>query len=514
MSEPEIWDAVVIGSGLGGLSAAAGYAAAGHRVLVLEKLSNFGGAATLYRHGSLTMEASLHEVDGATVHAPTGAFARLGLTDAVRPIALEEFYDVRGGPLPAPILIPKGFDAAEAALRAALPEADAELRAFFRDMRELYRALVGLEQVSSHGWAGLGSFLLSGGVLELLGDLRQTVATRLDKAFGDHEAAKTAMGAMLGYFDDDPARLSFLIYGGIWGRYLETGGYYFDGGSRALTLALVKKVRAAGGEARRSCTVTEVLADGDETVTGIRYVDADGTERVAMAPVLFANTAPDLLADMLPEPYRDDFLEPYARHEPSVSLFTINLGLSRPAEEVGIRAYSTFLFPPDMTRFDQMPEIAARFAGPPGAIPYYSIADYGRLDAHLRQPDDPYLVSITGIDRLSWWDGLDEAAEKARRHAWTEALIADADRHFPGLAAAVTASEMATSRTMQTRMGTPGGSVYGFRPTPERLLSRPPSAVTSLDGLYLSSAYTVSGGYAGAMQGGLLACDAALRQRR
>jgi hypothetical protein len=38
-----------------------------------------------------------------------------------------------------------------------------------------------------------------------------------------------------------------------------------------------------------------------------------------------------------------------------------------------------------------------------------------------------------------------------------------------------------------------------------------PSAATSIDGLWLSSAYTVSGGYSGAMQGGLMAADAAAR---
>ena len=38
--------------------------------------------------------------------------------------------------------------------------------------------------------------------------------------------------------------------------------------------------------------------------------------------------------------------------------------------------------------------------------------------------------------------------------------------------------------------------------------------LSDLDRPYLSSAYTISGGYAGAIQGGLLACDGALRQRR
>src|SRR4249919_3114410 len=106
MSSSEGWDAIVIGSGLGGLTTAAALANHGKRVLVLERLANFGGAATVYRHGSLTMEASLHETDGDTVHGPHGLFARLGLAGAVEQVATDVFYEVRSAALPQPIQIP------------------------------------------------------------------------------------------------------------------------------------------------------------------------------------------------------------------------------------------------------------------------------------------------------------------------------------------------------------------------------------------------------------------------
>ncbi|MBL4558581.1 MAG: hypothetical protein JKP98_20460 [Rhodobacteraceae bacterium] len=90
--------------------------------------------------------------------------------------------------------------------------------------------------------------------------------------------------------------------------------------------------------------------------------------------------------------------------------------------------------------------------------------------------------------------GLSEAEEMNRRAAWTEALIADVNRHFPGFEDAVQTAEMATSRTMANRLGTPGGAVYGFRPTPDRLFGRPPSPATPVRGLYLASAWTAAGG--------------------
>jgi hypothetical protein len=58
------FDAIVIGSGLGGLVAGVLYARGGHRVLVIERHDTFGGAATVDRHGSLSIEGSLHEIAG------------------------------------------------------------------------------------------------------------------------------------------------------------------------------------------------------------------------------------------------------------------------------------------------------------------------------------------------------------------------------------------------------------------------------------------------------------------
>jgi len=58
------FDAIVVGSGLGGLTAGALYARTGRRTLVLERNDSFGGAATVYRHDGLAIEASLHEIDG------------------------------------------------------------------------------------------------------------------------------------------------------------------------------------------------------------------------------------------------------------------------------------------------------------------------------------------------------------------------------------------------------------------------------------------------------------------
>jgi all-trans-retinol 13,14-reductase len=509
------WDALIIGSGLGGLTAGAMLANQGKRVLVLERLSNFGGAATIYRHGSVTMEAALHETDGDTVHGPHSVFARLGLAGSVAPITTEVFYEVRSDMLPRPIQVPHGLANARQALIQALPDTSGAVDTYFDELDALYASLRELEDMSARGPSTLLSLLFSGRLFDLIGSARKTLAQKFVAVFGAHESIKFVLGAPLGYFDDDPAKLSFLLYAGVWSRYVESGSYYFRGGSRALSMALLGRVREEGGEARHRCHVVAIVLDAQGRAAGVQYRDATGEQREALAPLIFAGAAPAYIADMLPESKRTSFLHRFETYEPSISLFNVSLGLSRPAAELGVSAYSTFTYPEGMKRFTDWPLAAAAFGREPhGVVPPYVIADYGRLDTGLRGPSDAFFISLCGADRLSWWQDLDEPKEMSRRKRWMDALIADADRRYPGFAGAVTQAEIATSRTMMNRLGTPTGEVYGFRPTPARLFGRLPTAATSIPGLWLSSAYTVAGGFSGAMQGGLLAADAALRETR
>jgi prolycopene isomerase len=62
--QPKKFDAIVIGSGLGGLSCGAYLAKNGRKVLILEKHSMPGGYATNFRRGDFVFDSTLHMVDG------------------------------------------------------------------------------------------------------------------------------------------------------------------------------------------------------------------------------------------------------------------------------------------------------------------------------------------------------------------------------------------------------------------------------------------------------------------
>ncbi len=119
----ENYDAIVIGSGLGGLTAGALFARTGARVLLLERNKSFGGAATTYRHGALTVEASLHETThpDAPVDPKHEVFEALDLEADIDLVPVENFHEIHCPLIGDPFILPHGFDAVEARLVERFP---------------------------------------------------------------------------------------------------------------------------------------------------------------------------------------------------------------------------------------------------------------------------------------------------------------------------------------------------------------------------------------------------------
>jgi phytoene dehydrogenase-like protein len=193
------FDAIVIGSGLGGLTAGALCAKAGLRVLVLERNDAFGGAASIYRHNGLAIETSLHEMDGFDGDDPKLPLIRsLGLDRDLRFVDVGDLYEVLGGPLSTPFVLPHGADAALAAAIVRFPKHTAGLREYFRRLLALRGAVSFAAQHQDDGsWWLLHAPEAVRKLWPLLREGSATLNDVLHELFGDDEAVKLALAANL-----------------------------------------------------------------------------------------------------------------------------------------------------------------------------------------------------------------------------------------------------------------------------------------------------------------------------
>ena len=513
------YDVIVIGAGLGGLTAAALIAQGGRKTLLIERNHGVGGAASTYKSGDLVVEASLHETSDPQdpVDPKHQVLAKIGVLDKVTWVPTGSVYEVRGGPVGVPFVLPEGFEELRAALLDRFPAQRAGIGTLLREMEGIAAGLGTLSKgraAFDRPLDGLSALLKLGPVLT---GWRQSLAERLRRAFGEDEAAKCALAANILYWHDDPDRLWWVLFAVAQGGYLTSGGRYIQGGSQRLSNALARAVKTAGGELLLRRSVTGILLDDAGRPTGVVHEGKDGRERAeAHARVIVGNVAPMHIADMLPAEARRQFFAPYADRRLSISLFSATFGLLVRPSELGLSSYSTFLLPEWMTALADYRRCAAILAEPPGeAMPPIAVVNYSAIDSGLGGP--PYPVSVVGVDRTSNWSGLDAAAYEAKRTLWREAIGAAIDRVFPGFAAHTVASVFSTASTMSSYLNAPEGAVYGFAPLPPRgPIWRGPerSPKTAVTGLYLASSYAGSGGYTGAILAGATAAGEVLRAPR
>ena len=512
------YDVIVIGAGLGGLTAAALLAQAGRKTLLIERNYGVGGAASTYKAGELVIEASLHETADPynQIDPKHHVLSRLGVLDAVQWIPTGALYEVRGGPVGEPFVLPDGFSAARAALCDRFPSARDGIVSVLGEMEKIATGL----GVFSKGRAAFRDPRQALSAAMKLGPLmrgwRLSLAQRFAQAFGEDEAVKCALAANLPYWHDDPDTLSWILFAVAQGGYLGCGGRYIQGGSQRLSNAMARALKSAGGELILRRPVSEILFDREGHLSGVAHARANGEGRVEVyAPVIVSNAAPVHVANMLPTPAFARFWAPYADRRLSISLFSATFGLSVRPAQIGLTSYSTCLLPEWMHSLSDYKKCGELLANMPSeTMPALTIVDYSAIDSGLG--GRPYPVAVVGVDKTANWTGLDGADYEDKRNRWRQAIVGTIDRAFPGFASHIETAVFSTASTMQSYLNAPDGAIYGFAPLPPSgpIWKGPDSKPkTPIPGLYLASSYSGSGGFTGAILAGAIAAEQVLKER-
>ena len=500
MSAPG-WDAIVIGSGIGGLACAAALAKSGRRALVLEQHWLAGGLTQTFSREGFTWDVGLHYL-GDMGEAAQRALEWIA-EGQVRLAPTGAAFDT--------VHFPDGFEftfaspQAQAArdLKARFPASGADLDAFFAALGEAQAAAMAVFRARALPAAVARAYRwLKRGALD------KWVARTIDEVLRDTVGDAKLRAVLSAQWPDHggaPRTGSFMMHAVVMRHFLG-GSRYPAGGAATFARALAPVIERAGGEVRVSCPVAAVLLERGRAV-GVRL--ADGAEARAGA-VVSAAGARNTVERLLPAQVRESG---WGREILSLGLAPCHIGLYLGLEG-DIRAagagtqnhwcYETWNTDEATWRLD-----AER---PP--LMFVSFPS-------LKDPShDPGGALKHTAEVVAWADWQDFApwrdsrfGERPAGYADLKALaggrlLAHFKRRFPRLAPLVRCVEVSTPLTTAHFTRAPRGAVYGLEPTPRRFLSPGLGVRTPLRGLYLAGQDAASPGITGAMMGGLLAAAA------
>ena len=498
------FDAVIIGSGLGGLSCAAAFARKGYRPLVLEQHDKPGGYATAFsRPGGFLFDVSLHS---------TGAGERNGVRNLIA--GFPEISDIEfvGHPYLYRAIFPdhdlrvrqRNLSRYLAQLADSFPEEWAGIEALFADMQALNREIEQLSRAQDRVDPVL--FPVEYPVLYRCG--RQTWGQMMDAHLRDPKL-KGIVSAQWIYYGLPPSKIASFYYALPAIGHLEQGGYYPRGRSQTISDALAKSIETRGGKLMLNTRVERILTQNGAAY-GVQCVG--GQQFLARAVVSNASAGQTFYRFLDEDPESDDgsfaaYKERMAGFSTSLSSFQVFLGLNRDlVGKLEIPDSEIFLEPGyDLEAAYQ----AARQADVETSGMCVTLYDNLFNAYSPRHKNTVNLAVLQGFDQWEpfaedYWAGR-KAAYNAEKERMARVLIARAEEAvLPGLSKAIEVLEVGTPLTNLRYTGNDRGAIFGWDQTLDNSGDRRVGHATPIQNLYLAGAWTRPGhGYGPVIQSGL-----------
>jgi all-trans-retinol 13,14-reductase len=505
------FDAIVIGSGIGGLAAAAILAKhAGKRPLVLERHYVPGGYTHVFQRPGYEWDVGLHYI--GQVDDPQAEARRLFdyVTDGKLAWArMPEVYEglVIGD---RTFDLPAGREHWRHALVGYFPDAAAAIDRYLETVGACVRASRGyyVEKVIPRPIAAIVGPLLRARFLRYA---RRTTLETLREITRD-PALIAALTGQYGDYGLPPAQSSFAVHATVVEHYLE-GAAYPVGGAGRIAASILPLIEAAGGAVRVSAEVQQILIEGGRAV-GVRMADG----RDLRAPTIISDAgAFNTFCRLLPRDAaeRTGLPDRIRRIPPSPAHCCLYVGLKQTDRELGLTGTNLWIHRDadhdgNFARFLQDP--AAPF--PAVYISFPSAKDPSFQDRFPGRATIEVVVKAPYEWFEPWanmrWRQRDPAYEEFKARL-AGRLLEQLYRHVPQVRGAVDYSELSTPLSTRHFTGYARGEMYGLSHTPERFRMRLGSQ-TRLRGLFLTGQDLAMLGVVGALSGGAMAASAVLRR--
>jgi prolycopene isomerase len=332
------YDVVVIGAGMGGLTAGALLAKEGKRVLVVEQETFPGGYIREIAEGPYKINPAIHSIMGCSSAGPFGhgviteVLTHLEVEDRCQFIAIDPIYRAQFPDFQ--LDVPSGREAyLEAHTRHFPNEADG-LRDLVDLSSEIYREFMRFPSVLRwQDW-----LMMPFRSPKMFRNATSTLKAAIDRYLTDQDL-KSVYAILYPYLALPPSRVSFLLWAVMMASFVEEGAFYCVGGFQGLAGALAEGLTKHGGELVLETRVSEIRADGGR----VQGIDLENGQEIA-APVVISNidawtTFGDLLeTGQVPASY----LRKLKEMEPSASLLGLSLATDLDVHALGIPKVTMF----------------------------------------------------------------------------------------------------------------------------------------------------------------------------
>jgi prolycopene isomerase len=465
----DAYDVVVIGSGMGGITAGALLAKVGRKVLVVEQQAGAGGYAHAFQRGPYTFDPAIHVVAQGQDGAIFDALLRyLDVRDLVHLHRAGRWYAAVFPDLTfdAPVGIGPFIDA----VVAAFPRSEAEIRSYFDVCTRLHQELheISLELSLKE----IDEVMRRCPTIFKYG--RTTVGAVLEEYVSDPQI-RAVCAAAWPYLGVPPSKLDFVTFSVMLLAHVEEL-FHCEGGFQRMVDALVTALERQGGELVLKNGARKILLE-DGRVIGL---ELEGGQQIR-APVVVSNadarhTFDELVGnEQLPE----QFVKRLHRMKPSLPAFLVFAATTLDVRQLNA-AHDTFLY----KHWDHEETYTDILNCVPGGI---SIRLTTLEDSSLA-PEGEHLAVVTAP--MVYDIGKPWQEEKDR---YTQMLLDDVDRVFPGFRDKLTFAEASTPLAMERYTRNYQGASYGWELSPPYSGSRRLKHETPIEGLILSGHWTQPG---------------------
>lgn len=496
------FDVIIIGSGMGALSAASILAQMNKkRVLVIERHFEIGGFTHSFRRKGFSWDVGLHYVgdmfEGAMIRGLADYVTGGRLKWEKMPENFEKFiypdfiFDVPSNP-----------DSYRERLIAAFPHERAAIERYFKDIRAASSWQV--REFMTRFLPGPIAWPIRIANRTANNPGRLTTAEYLRSHVAD-EKLRALLTSQWGDYGLTAEQSSFAVHALIVSHYLN-GGYYPHGGAERIARIVEEIVESYGGAFLTSSEVSEILIR-DDRVEGVRVrhipqkTTVDYHSKTVISGIGAVATYSRFLAAGAKQSVLKNTLELTALDN-GLSAVILFLGLNASPQSLGVRGENWWI-----NETADTPEVRVQTERLLRGLPTSAYLSFPSMKAGDGRPPTAEIIALVVPEYFDAWRGQPWRKRAPEYYALKEkiadGLLGLIERHLPGFGALVDYRELATPLTIEHFSGRAHGRMYGVPDVPEKFKSKTLRVKTPVHGLYLTGSDVCSLGIGGALMGGI-----------